>query len=298
MDKEHARFVLRSFRAGGADSRDPDFAEALKLANEDLELGQWLASERAFDAAFTAALIMVPLPEPLREDILAHLAIERGDLPQAEDALDAAMIGALASLQPPPALRVELLAAMMACNAAVSRPRGYWWRWATLPLAAAAGIALALFVSFKHKAPPLMASFSQLPVAVLEDEFIRAFESEGYTLDKKRADNRVLIKYLSERKLPCPGWLPRGLAELKGVGCRELVIDGKVGSIICFDVRDNGRVHLVIFRRQDVYGDLPPRSEPLLTNRGKWAVARWADEERVFVLLSESSNLSTLATLF
>jgi hypothetical protein len=298
VDKEHARFVLRSFRSGGADSRDPDFAEALKLANEDLELGQWLAGERAFDAAFTAALIMVPLPEPLREDILAHLAIERGDIPQAEDALDAAMIGALASLQPPSSLRVELVAAMMACSVAAGRPRGYWWRWATLPLAAAAGIALALFISFKQKAPQQMASFSPLPVAVLEHEFISAFESEGYTLDEKRADHVMLINHLKERKLPCPKTLPRGLVDVQGVGCRELVIDGKVGSIICFDLRDNGKVHLVIFRRQDVCGDLPPRSEPLLTNHGKWAVARWADEERVFVLLSESSDLHTLATLF
>ena len=302
MDKEQARFILRSFRAGGADNSDPDFAEALKLANADQDLGQWLASERAFDAAFADALVKVPLPEPLRENILAHLAIERGDMPQAADALDAAMIGALASFQPPASLRVEVLTAMER-SPQTARQQVNWARlarWAMLPVAAAAGIALALFVAQRPQSePPLVvATFTPLPVDVVENEFIHAFESKGYSLDKRRADNRMLINHLKQRKLPCPKTLPRGLAKVQGVGCRELVIDGKVGSIICFKEHENGTVHLVIFRRQDVCGCLPPRNEPQLSNHGKWVVARWADAEWVFVLLAEDSDPVRLAALF
>jgi len=47
MDKEKAQFILTSFRANGKDSADADFQEALKLAVEDRELGEWLADERA-----------------------------------------------------------------------------------------------------------------------------------------------------------------------------------------------------------------------------------------------------------
>ena len=112
MDKEQARFILRSFRPDGADAGDPDFAEALKLAMENRELGEWLASERAFDAAFASALVTVDLPELLREDILACLAVERGDFPQAEDRHDARLIGAFASIQPPASLRESVIAAM------------------------------------------------------------------------------------------------------------------------------------------------------------------------------------------
>ncbi len=298
MDKEQARFILRSFRAGGADSNDPDFAEALKLANADLELGQWLASERALDAAFAAALMQVELPKPLRDSILAHLSMERGDVPQAEDELDAAMIGALASLAPPPTLRIEVLTAMER-STQTGWQIGKWLRWSIVPTAAAAGIALALFVSSKSASstPPPLAS-SPLPVTVVENEFIRAFESTGFTLDERRGDHQVLINHLKERKLPCPRTLPKGLAAVKGLGCRELVIDGKVGSIICFKEHENGTVHLVVFRRQDVCGELPERSEPMLGNHGKWAVARWADEERVFVLLGEGTNLDKLSSLF
>ena len=73
MDKEEARFILRSFRPDGADVNDADFAEALALAMENRELGEWLASERAFDAAFAKALGSIDLPEHLREDIIACL---------------------------------------------------------------------------------------------------------------------------------------------------------------------------------------------------------------------------------
>ena len=56
MDKERARFVLSCFRPDGADAGDPDFAEALRMAAGDRELGEWLARERAQDAAFAQAL--------------------------------------------------------------------------------------------------------------------------------------------------------------------------------------------------------------------------------------------------
>ena len=85
---------------------------------------------------------------------------------------------------------------------------------------------------------------------------------------------------------------------MKGVGCRELVIDGKVGSIICFDEGADGMVYLVIFRRQDVRGDLPEHAAPVLTNHGKWAAACWTDAEQVFILLGDRIGTTKLATLF
>ena len=133
MDKEQARFILRSFRPDGADSSDADFAEALKLAMENRELGEWLAHERAFDAAFATALGSVQLPENLREDILACLAVERGDFPQADDSTDAEWIGILATVKPPPELRGRILAAMdrtVAEKEVVAKPPVIFWRFA------------------------------------------------------------------------------------------------------------------------------------------------------------------------
>jgi hypothetical protein len=295
MDKEQARFVLRSFRPDGADVNDHDFAEALALAIENRELGEWLAEERAFDAAFAKALASVALPEHLLQDILGCLAGERGDFPQAEDARDAALIGALASIHPPRALREEILTAMGRTGQSTLAGRSRWRRM-SVPLAAAAGIALAVFLTRRNDPPPL-AIASPVPVDVVQAGFIQAYQSPSFSLDTKRTDHQVLITHLKSLKLPCPGCLPPGLAKIKGIGCRELVIDGKRGSLICFDERVNGVVHLVVFRREDVCGELPQRDHPAFAQSGTWAAARWEDEQNVFILIG-NTDVEKLATLF
>jgi len=296
VDREQARFVLRSFRPGGADCGDADFAAALKLAHEDLELSQWLARERAFDAEFAAALDRLTMPASLRESILAHLSIERGDVPQATDRFDAAMVGALATLPPPAGMRMEILAAMERTEV-VHRQRAVFWRRAMIPLAAAAGIAMAFLMTRQSDGSPVV-RMTKLPMEVVETEFIRAFESKDFTLDEKRSDQQVILRHLNVRNLPCPKRLPNGLSKVKSIGCRELVIDGRVGSIICFEERDNGVVHLVVFRRQDVYADLPEIDQPSLSQHGKWAVARWCDQKSVFVLIGDRTDQRGLSKLF
>lgn len=296
MDKEQARFILRSFRPDGADVNDQDFAEALALAMENRELGEWLANERAFDAAFAKALASVELPENLRHDILGCLAGEHGGFPQAEDSRDAALIGAIASIHAPPRLRDEILAAMDRTAQVGTVVRPVWKRF-TLPMAAAAGVALAFFLTRENDAPSIVANAGPVPVDVVQAGFIRTFESPLFSLDEQREDHRELIANLKSRKLPCPGCLPPGLANVKGIGCRELVIDGKIGSLICFDERENGIVHLVIFRREDVCGTLPRRDHPDFAQKGYWAAARWEDGCNVFILIG-NTDLKKLASLF
>lgn len=285
MDKQQARFVLQSFRPDGSDCSDPEFAEALKLAHEDLELGQWLARERTFDAAFAAALSEVKLPVELCKNILTGLAVERGDIPQATDRIDAAMIGALASIQPLPSLRGQILAAMERTPSA-QHPRRPLWQRVAVPLAAAAGIVLAWSITRPQQTQPGMVRNAPLPVEFVETGFIRSFESPR-SLDDLKA-----------LKPPCPCCLPRGLADVKGFCCRELIVAGKSASLICFGEKEKGVVHLIIFRREDVRGELPQRRSPSFSQCGSWAVARWADDERVYFLLGDRTDTTKLATLF
>lgn len=275
---------------------DPDFAEALAMAMEDRTLGEWLARERAFDSTFADALASLELPGDLRRNILGCLAAERGDFPQAEDGRDAALIGALASIQPPAGLRAEILAAMerSALDAKVVRP---FWKRPAVPLAAAAGVALAFFLTWETGKPAAITQSGPLPVDVVQAGFIRTYQSPLFSLDETREDHQALIANLKSRKLPCPGCLPPGLSGVKGIGCRELVIDGKRGSLICFDEHDVGVVHLIIFRREDVGGSLPDRSRPDFSQNGCWAAARWQDGSKVFVLIG-NTEVSKLATLF
>ena len=87
MDKEQAKFILQSFRPDGADAQDVDFTEALHLATEDRELGEWLAQERAQDAEFAVALNDLAIPEKLRDEISAVLKFDGVRQEDADDAL-------------------------------------------------------------------------------------------------------------------------------------------------------------------------------------------------------------------
>ncbi|MEO5716549.1 MAG: hypothetical protein ABIT37_23930 [Luteolibacter sp.] len=300
MDKEQARFVLRSFRPDGADVNDTDFAEALALAMENRELGEWLAKERAFDAAFAKALGSIDLPETLREDIIACLAGERGDFPQAEDSSDSLLIGAFASIQPPPFLRDELIAAMDRTaakdNNVVINPGGSsFWRKAGIPLAAAAGIALAFVFTRPDKVTPLAHS-GHLSANVVQASFIKTFESPTFDLEEKQTDHTVLVQHLRDRKLPCPSCLPPGLMNVDAIGCRELLIDGKRGSVICFNVSETGVTHLVIFKRDDIEGNFPERAKALMQQKGKWASAQWQDGNKIYIMIG-NTDVKKLVTL-
>ncbi len=289
MDKEQARFVLRSFRPDGADAGDPDFAEALKVALENRELGEWLAHERAFDASFSQALGTVDLPSNLRDDILACLAVERGDFPQAEDAGDASWIGALASIQAPTGLRDELLAAMdRTTEKAAPRKIPQFLRFA-VPLAAAAGIALAVFVTRPGEQPSqVIAQSGRIPLDVVQAGFVKTFESPQFALEEENPQHGVLVSHLRSEKLPCPNWLPPGLEKAAGLGCRELIIDGKRGSLICFNRGKNGLVHLIIFFRNDLEGDFPEASHPVFATAGDWSTACWQRDGKVYVLMGQT----------
>jgi hypothetical protein len=298
MDKEQARFILRSFRPDGADVGDPDFAEALKLAMENRELGEWLAAERAFDAEFAIALGVVNMPENLREDIIACLATERGDYPQAEDSNDAAWIGAMASIQPPASLRNEVLAAMdrTVTKESDSVVEISIFRRAAIPLAAAAGIALAFLITRPEK-PADVVKTQIIPIETVQAGFLKTYESPTFDLEEKRGDHQALVRHLIEGKLPSPTCMPPGLKEVKGLGCRELLIDGKRGSLICFMTGVNGVVHLLIFRREDISGDFPTMDHPSMAQEGKWATARWQEGGNVYLVLG-ITEVAKLTALF
>ncbi len=286
MDKEQARFILRSFRPDGADVNDEDFAEALALAMENRELGEWLAHERAFDAAFAQALGSINLPEDLRENIIACLAVERGDFPQVEDSNDSLLVGALASIQPPAFLRDELIAAMERTTVMHHDVIPFWKRYA-IPLAAAAGIALA-FVFTRSNEVTRLAQIGPVRAELVQASFIKTFESPTFSLEEKQDDHRLLVQHLKDRKLPIPGALPPGLENVKALGCRELVIDGKHGSVICFNMGVDGAVHLVVFNREDLEGNFPDRTQPLLAQNGHWASAQWHDDKKVYILMGDT----------
>ncbi len=285
MDNEKAKFVLRSFRPDGADTKDLDFAEALQLATEDRELGEWLVRERAFDADFAEALARVDLPQGLRESILLAMVQDGGDFPKVDMAEEAKWIAAMAGIEVPEDLRERVLIAMEQ-TASVHKPNFGWKRFG-IPLAAAAGIALAFVAMREPSIPPaaVVEQTGKVSIDAVAAGFVRTFESPIFSLDKVSSETPQLVSYLQGKNLPCgEGYLPPGLKNCKGLGCREIVIDGVRGSLICFD-EENGTVHLVILRRKDVGGDLPGVSNPVIEQSGDWASATWEAGNYVFAMM-------------
>ncbi|MBC7980689.1 MAG: hypothetical protein H7Y36_09025 [Armatimonadetes bacterium] len=283
MDRERAKFILTSFRPDGADTQNLDFAEALKVATLDRELGEWLTRERAFDADFAEALARVDLPEGLRESVLLAMVQGGGNFTKVDQLEDEEWIGAMAGINVPEGLRDRVLIAMDQ-SAKVIRV-DFNWRKVGIPLAAAAGIAMAFMLVREDTARPIAQVDRRISIHAVEAGFRRTFESPIFSLDKFHKDREVLISHLKERGLPCGDFcLPKGLDGVESLGCRELMIDGMKGSLVCFDEK-NGTVHLIIFNRDDVKGDLPDLNRPHLEQSGDWAVAYWADDNHVFTLL-------------
>jgi hypothetical protein len=71
MDRKEAQLILTALRPDGPEVNESPFAEALALAGSDPELKAWWQAQQEFDRKVAARLAEVPLPDGLRENILA-----------------------------------------------------------------------------------------------------------------------------------------------------------------------------------------------------------------------------------
>jgi len=72
MTNEQAKQILQLYRPGTADATDPSFAEALDLCEHNAELKQWFANHCALYSAIRSKFKKIPVPEALKEQIIAE----------------------------------------------------------------------------------------------------------------------------------------------------------------------------------------------------------------------------------
>jgi hypothetical protein len=70
MNREEAKQILLLYRPGHPTAEDPEFSEALALANRDAELGCWFEEHRRFQETVRAKLRQIEPPPSLREALL------------------------------------------------------------------------------------------------------------------------------------------------------------------------------------------------------------------------------------
>jgi hypothetical protein len=77
-----AKRILVAYRQGSTDTNDPEVAAALAQARRDPELQQWLQSQSAFHQTMQETFQHIPVPNDLRDRILARPKIIKS-LPRA-----------------------------------------------------------------------------------------------------------------------------------------------------------------------------------------------------------------------
>ncbi len=292
MNKERAKFILQSFRPDGEDADEPAFAEALALAAKDRELGEWLAGERAQDAAFAAILSDVEIQEDLRNAIFEVL---EGSSDQPAE-FDADFVGALASVRPPEGFRDQILGAMEVEHKVAEMPlrhkRGFFktMMWTTTA-AAVIAVMVAVTVFFAGAGGNALAGTTPKE---LEYSAIAMLESPFFSLDLENDRQAALYDWLKKKSLPTPEQLPEGLRHLKGVGCKFLEIGDQKsrGSLVCY--KKNGKVvHLVMMERKALDTDAIEGIDDAVgechhcDQNEQWAVTQWAGAGHIYILLSK-----------
>ena len=98
MDKETAKRILLGYRPGTADASEPEILEALRLADSDPELNEWLRQQLAWQATISSRLREIAVPPGLKERILARQKVVTPLWRRREFLLAAASLALLVSV--------------------------------------------------------------------------------------------------------------------------------------------------------------------------------------------------------
>jgi hypothetical protein len=77
MDRKEAQFILSALRPQSPEASEPAFTEALAQAEADPVLKAWWQAQQEFDRKIAAKFAEVPVPDDLRDNILARRKITR-----------------------------------------------------------------------------------------------------------------------------------------------------------------------------------------------------------------------------
>ena len=298
MDKAEARHLLSHFHERTDEVPVEDLVAALEWATQDRELNEWLAVERRDDEVFSRAIQEVALPADLREEILAVLDPETQISLEFDD-FDRAMSDSLETIGPPDNLRGEILNAMQQSAPVSARPIRRWWKFA-VPLAAAAGVAVAFLITLNDPAenvtPPLAdggyspsSPGAVVPVSRVIDSTISHLSHPSFQFARASSELPELTAYIGENGIPCPdSVIPTGLQQHVALGCSFVRIDEKRGAIICFKLSNEQLAHLVVMSRRDVAIDGQAGKGRI--RRGEWSAIPWSDDQRLFFLLTDGPS--------
>ena len=98
MTLEQAKFILQAYRPGQDISELPEMQEALQLMETHPEVQQWFEEEQAFDAAFSAKLSSIEIPDNLKAETLGQVVQASDNVVEFPWWKQISVLGAVASM--------------------------------------------------------------------------------------------------------------------------------------------------------------------------------------------------------
>jgi hypothetical protein len=304
MDKEHAKFILQSYRPDGADASNPDFTEALRLVAEDRELGLWLAQERAHDAMFAEALMTVDIPDGLRDEIFSVMEYDGGGKDLSSE-IDAVFVGAMAHVSPPDGLRDQIISAMEVERESSKKPNStkvvrFPLRWLNVAAIAAVLVLSALFIY------PEFNINSNEQLALHEIQLgMGTVLNASYEMEISENTLVAMNSWLAREGLPEADTVPQGLITDAVRGGKKLVLDNGVrASMLFFEKKDAGEFYLMVLKVSSLEDAEKLLSIDQVGLKSCWNcqvthfnVTAWKDNGKAYLLLSKSER-KTMLELF
>jgi hypothetical protein len=246
MNPQEARLILQCRRARGQDDSLPAMAEARQTIENLPDLKKELEEDAAFDALIGEKLRSIVVPSTLRSSILAGARIT---------------------------------------------PQIPWWRRRLTVFSAAA--LLAVGVSSLLVKPQLFPSgheiaSSQANTGLTEfrEATTKKVNHDGIHFSKASEDFSELKTYLASHSASSPDQVSHALSPLPTHGCEIFQWKGHEVTLVCFETKDAGTVHLFTINASDLPADL---SAPLLASANGWETITWKQNGKIMQLIGQTT---------
>jgi len=308
MDKQHAKFILQSYRPDGADAADPDFKDALQLAAEDRELGQWLAHERSHDIIFVEALEQVNIPDVLKDEILEMMGSIDAEIDMSSE-MDALFAGAIAHQSPPPGLRDQIISAMEVESKAMNEKQTnvikFPNRW--LNVAGIAAVALLAFTFIYTQSASNSEEIVDISPGVQSEVDMISMKA-GMVINASNeielpTDSFVVVNtWLEKEGMPVAKTVPEALVSYDVEGGKKITFDNGIeGSLIFFKDENAEEYYLVVVDLDSVKNadNLSNLSNVGIKNCydcpvTNFSITQWKDSSEAYFLLTKSDEKNML----
>lgn len=258
MEDNEIKDILRATRPQGQDADDSSVVEAEALAAKDPHLSAWLEKERAFDRAFAAKLRDVPVPEGLKERLLAQK-------PEPEASAQDTRQGDLrANVMP------------------------------LLALVAALAVIVGLGFVLTPQQNTTLASSEAMPFATFKEKAMAVF-GPGFKLSLATSDIGQMRSWLAAHGGARSFSMPPGLSGQEGVGCRIVEMGDHTASLICFRL-DNGKTAHLFAMPEKYLADAP--QAPVTDVDKGWMTSAWSSNGMTYMLAVNDTNVNALRDVF